>query len=133
LAKHLTKDDLKTVVRLIKDWEGKLTWAKLVDKYKEVSGHQTTRQTLQSFEEIKTAYDAIRFPTVKKSPKPASLAMAQKAIERRDKEIAILQKQLSRYEEQFARWLYNARKRKITIEMLNQELPNNPIDVTVEE
>lgn len=136
MAKHLTEPDQRAVVRLIEQWEGKLTWDRLVDKYAQVTGHKTTRQTLQSFEIIKTAYDVIKkYPSSKKnqkSPKPQSLAIAQNMIQQRDIKIAILQEQVSHYEEQFMRWLYNARKRQITVEMLNQALPKNPINSTEE-
>lgn len=132
MAKHLTAKDIKIAVNLIREWEGKLTWSGLVDKMESVAGIKTTRQTLSSHEAITSAYQAIKKPSIKASPKPASLAMATKAIASRDREIIILRNQVKRYEEQFARWLYNANKRQVSIEMLNQELPMNPIDSTIE-
>lgn len=133
MAKHLTPKDIKIAVNLIREWEGKLTWGGLVKNLDKVAGIKTTRQTLCSHEAIASAYQAIKKPSTKASPKPASLAMATKSIATRDREILILSNQVKRYEEQFARWLYNANKRQVTIEMLNQELPTNPIDSTVEE
>ena len=76
MAKHLTESDQRAAVRLLEQWEGKLTWDRLVDKYAQVTGHKTTRQTLQSFETIMTAYDVIKkYPGGKKnqSPKPCRL------------------------------------------------------------
>ncbi|MFK5947288.1 MAG: hypothetical protein QM500_00785 [Methylococcales bacterium] len=133
MAKHLTNKDIKATVSLIREWEGKLTWSAIVEKLENILGLKTTRQTLCSHEAIASAYEAIKKPSGKTSPKPASLGIASRLIESRDSEIIILSNQVKRYEEQFARWIYNANKRKVTIEMLNQEIPQNPINSTVEE
>lgn len=134
MAKHLTESNQKAVVSLIENWEGKLTWNKLVAAFESLpSGHVTTRQTLSSYQVIKTAWNTVKDPSTEIiSPKAASLAMAQTMIEKRDIKIAVLENQLSLYEEQFMRWLYNSRKSGITIDHLNQALPKNPINSTEE-
>jgi len=132
LAKHLIEKDINNVVRLLTHWEGKLTWKKLVDKFHYECGIQTTRQTLADHEKIKTAYDAIKKHDPKTVPKSPTLAMAQKTIEKQNILIGVYEKNIARYEEQFSRWLYNAKKSNVTIERLNKAVPGKPIDTTEE-
>jgi len=132
LAKHLIEKDIGNVVRLLTQWEGKLTWNKLVDKYHYECGIKTTRQTLADHEKIKTAYDAIKKHDPKAVPQSPTLAMAQKTIEKQKKLIDISEKNIARYEEQFSRWLYNAKQSNVTIERLNKAVPGKPIDITEE-
>ena len=86
MAEHLTEKEVKTAVRLIEGWEGKLTWQKLVDKLTAETGRSEapTRQTLYSHENIATAWHAIKHRVKNKSPRAPSLAMADNMIERRD-------------------------------------------------
>ena len=134
MAEHLTEKEVKTAVRLIEGWEGKLTWQKLIDKLTAETGRSEapTRQTLYSHENIATAWHAIKHRVKNKSPRAPSLAMADNMIERRDATNLILEAQVARYEEQFMRWLYNAGKRGVSIKQLNEALPKKPINSTEE-
>ena len=124
MAKHLTKEDVDVLLDLIDGWQGKFTWGGLVDAYKNKTGHKVTRQTLSSHEEIFSAYDNLKRGNRKSKSSPPTLAIASQRIERLEAENSRLKKQVSRYEEKFARWLYNSNKKGITVEELNQKLPD---------
>lgn len=124
MAKHLTQNDIDLVVSLIDGWQSKLTWQGIVDKYVELTGRTTTRQTLEKKEEINTAYNNRRWgPPKKPSRRVVSLPAAQEIIDTQDITLSRHEMQISRFKAQFARWIYNASKKGISVDNLNQNLP----------
>lgn len=123
MAKHLAEKDVEVVVSLLDGWNGKLTWTLLCEAYAKRTGHFTTRQTLCSHEQIATAYKVCKWGEGKVVKTPPSLAVAGEWIERLVSENERLKEQVRRYQEKFYIWIYNAEKRGVSSEMLNQALP----------
>ena len=91
MAQHLTDKDIENIVELLDYWplDQKLTW-ELLCKAIELQLEfvpAPTRQTLQKYVRIKTAYDQCKKPQVSKVKSkttqklPASLKIAQTRIE----------------------------------------------------
>lgn len=130
MAKHLTDKDIDSVVDILDNWptDSKLTWDRLVDAVKHGFQLETTRQTLQKQVRIKQAFSEVKAivsgatKAVGKSV-PPSLKIAQQRLEKKDREIARLQRENQQLLEQFHTWLYNASIAGIRIEQLNTPLP----------
>jgi len=124
LARHLTKEDIEIIIDMLDGWQGKLTWNGVCEAYKQRTGHVTTRQTLCSHEQISTAY-TVRKKGVGKPTKrvPNSLTVAAQRIERLEAGNDRMREQIKQYEARFLRWIYNAQKKGVTINDLNQQLP----------
>jgi len=123
LARHLTEIDVGIIVDILDGWQGKLTWKAVCDAYERRTGFVANRQTLSSHEKIATAYKVRKWGDVKSVKTPPSLAVAGDRIQRLVSENERLKEQVRRYEAQFHVWLYNANKKGVSIEMLNQALP----------
>ncbi|MFK0574009.1 hypothetical protein [Endozoicomonas sp.] len=132
MAKHLTDKDIDSVVDILDNWptDSKLTWGRLVDAVKHGYKLETTRQTLQkqvrikqAFLEVKAIVSGATAKTVSKSV-PPSLKIAQQRLEKKDREIARLQRENQQLLEQFHTWLYNASIAGIRVEQLSTPLPN---------
>lgn len=55
---------------------------------------------------------------------PGSLASAARQLAAKNAEIAELNRTVSKLEEKFERWQYNARLRRVTLEQLDEPLPH---------
>ncbi|MBE8575603.1 hypothetical protein [Vibrio sp. OPT18] len=133
MAKHLTDEDISDVCDLLDDWpmDAKLTWDRLVDAVAHDYRLITTRQTLQKQARIKTAFKEVKALVSGNAPKavaartrtlPSSLKAAADQLEKRDRTIARLELENSRFLEQFHTWLYNATQHGMTVEQLNEPL-----------
>ena len=125
VAKHLNDKDIELVIRLVDGWEGKLTWEALCDQIKNDLGFRPTRQTLNAHLRIKNAFVAKKgqqksglLPT----QRPQSLDIAQKRINRLEKENERLKTENERLLERFIRWQYNAQKRGLSQSALDELL-----------
>ena len=127
MAKHLNDDDVKSIANLIRDWsKDKLTWGNLCRKCEELFGVTATRQTLFAHKKIREAYSARKRHISRdgvRTPMPSSLAFAAGRLARQQALIEELQERNDRLLEQFVKWEYNAYKRGISIDELNEELP----------
>ncbi|GAK83410.1 hypothetical protein JCM19238_960 [Vibrio ponticus] len=92
----------------------------------------TTRQTLQKQARIKNAFKEVKAIVSGNTPKaaaarnrhlPSSLKAAADQLEKRERTIARLEAENSRFLEQFHTWLYNANQHGVTFEQLNEPLP----------
>lgn len=135
MAKHLTDKDISNVCELLDDWptDAKLTWDRLVEAVLHDYKLTTTRQTLQKQARIKNAYKEVKVIVSGNAPKavaardrhlPSSLKVAADQLEKKERTIARLEAENSRLLEQFHTWLYNATRRGVTIEQLNEALEN---------
>ncbi|CAH7437292.1 conserved hypothetical protein [Vibrio chagasii] len=129
MAKHLTDEDISDVCDLLDDWptDAKLTWDRLVDAVAHDYKLITSRQTLQKKARIKAAFTDVKAIVSGNTPArtrtlPSSLKAAADQLEKRDRTIARLERENSRFLEQFHTWLYNATQHGMTVEQLNEPL-----------
>lgn len=54
--KSLSNKDISNICKILVGWQGKLTWARLVNAIDDDLGIKTTRQTLSDYFAIKTEY-----------------------------------------------------------------------------
>lgn len=132
MAQHLTDKDIENIVELLDYWplDQKLTWERLcqaIELQLELVP-APTRQTLQKYVRIKTAYDQCKKPQVSKVKSnatqklPASLKIAQTKIEALEVKNARLEKENALLLEQFVVWQYNAYKYGLSIAKLNEPM-----------
>lgn len=133
MAQHLTDQDIEDIVEILDYWSPteKLTWDRLcnaIEAQLELVP-APTRQTLQRYSRIKSAYDlgkksptARRILEQKKQKLPASLKIAQERIDTLESKNARLEKENSMLLEQFVVWQYNAYKYGVSIDKLNEPL-----------
>jgi hypothetical protein len=131
MAKHLTQDDVRRVVGLIKIWKFELTWDLLVDTCNEVYNITTTRQALARKTEIKEEF-LIRKKALKtgvdESPRPNDINSAHARINKLVSRVKELEEQNSIYREKFIRWQYNAESHGIGKDKLDRPLPKPSFD-----
>ncbi len=138
MAKHITDQDIEKIVSLIDQWddEVKFTWESLCSKANKRYSISSTRQTLQGFSRIKSAYldkkEYIRLNGERTRKVPPSLNIAAKRIAILEAENSRLKKEQERLLAQFVVWQYNAYANGLTMEQLNNPLPqknsrNNPV------
>jgi hypothetical protein len=129
MAKHMTDKDIEKVVSLIDQWDDttKFTWQNLCDLAKKRYSIESTRQTVQGYSRIKSAYDdkkkALRQNGKRKEKIPPSLNIAAKRIATLEAENNRLKKEQERLLAQFVVWQYNAFAHGITMDQLNRPLP----------
>jgi outer membrane receptor for ferric coprogen and ferric-rhodotorulic acid len=129
LARHLTDRDIESIVEIIDGYTGKLTWDNICEAAINVIGKRPTRQSLNSYTRIKTAFLnkkkrlKLGLADVKR---PASLKIAGQRIARLREKNARLKQENDLLLEQFVVWQYNAYIYGMTKEQLNNPLP--PID-----
>lgn len=130
MAKHLTDEDIAGIVEILDDWpvDSKLTWDRLVEAVEQQFRFSTTRQTLQKYKRIKSAFDEVKtmlsgVGTVKKQILPPSLKIAAERIESQERKIRRLEQENQQLLEQFHVWLYNANAAGVSLDKLNSPLP----------
>lgn len=126
MAKHTDKKDVQRVKEILDGWSGKLTWDLLVNEFKSRHGRQTTRQAMSRNEDIKNAFTdkkAVLASGVPTKSKPQTLKSAAQSIDRLKSENMRLKQENERLLEMFLVWQYNAHKRGLTDNQLNDPLP----------
>jgi hypothetical protein len=127
MAKHLKQNDVDAVIEVIRTWSsGKMTWELICESVAGVIGTKPTRQTLNAHSQIKAAFVAKKSGLKVHGPRtsmPSSLAVAAQRIANQQCGIDELKAINARLLEQFAKWQYNAYKRGMTEDRLNQPLP----------
>ena len=126
MAKHIDQKDIQTVKEILDSWKGKLTWDALVQELENQAGRQISRQSLYANPQIKEAFQARKkFLTsgLNTSSKPQTLKSAAQSIDRLTAENIRLKEENSRLLELFKIWQYNAHKRGLTEDQLNEPLP----------
>ncbi|WP_417585675.1 hypothetical protein [Nitrincola sp.] len=131
MARHLTTDDVKAIVKMLHKWQYELTWDLLVDSCKTQLGILTTRQALDRKQEIKEVFALTkkRLKEVGSSnyARPNSIDVAHKRIESLAEQVKSLTKTNDFLIEKFIRWQYNAMSAGMTMEQL--ERPLKPSDL----
>lgn len=136
MAKHLSKSDVAAIVNIIYGWESaSITWERICESAADVVGKRPSRQSLNGFREIVSAYAAMKNKLKIAEPvfsKPSSLAIAAGRIRNLENRIADLQLQNSALLEYFTLLQYNAYKRGLTEGDLTIPLPKIDRERTVE-
>jgi len=129
MAKHISDLDIEKVVSIIDQWdeEVKFTWDNLCGVALKRYSISATRQTLQGYSRIKSAYDEkksnLRNHGKRKEKTPPSLKIAGKRIATLEAENSRLKKEQENLLAQFVVWQYNAYAYGITMDQLNRPLP----------
>lgn len=131
MARHLTDDDVRRIVNLLKNWKFDLTWDLLVKACSHSLNIQTTRQALNRKIQIKEEF-GIRKRSLKtgtdETARPNSINSAHERINRLTKRVKELEYQNTRYQEMFKRWQYNAESRGVDKDTLNRPMPRPSFD-----
>ena len=97
----LSMEQVRKIERMIAAWSGKLTWALLVSRIQAELGIKTTRQTLNTYGSIKSAYDVskqrLRGVPERFTKVTLSEAKQWELIERQRLEIEALKKQVNQF------------------------------------
>ena len=131
MARHLTNDDVRRIVTLLKSWQFELTWDLLVKACISTYDIETTRQALNRKAEIKEEF-GIRKRSLKtgvdETARPNSINAAHDRINRLTKRVKELESQNTRYREMFKLWQYNAESRGVTKNVLERPMPKPSFD-----
>lgn len=105
MAKHLTKQDIKSIINLIIGWsDNKLTWDAICLASEKIIHKKPTRQSLSTNIEIKSAYNS-RKKVIRETgvinPKPSNLNVAAQRIAHLQVENDLLKKRNAALLEQF--------------------------------
>ena len=125
MASHLSPDQITSIVSLINTWpEGtRVTWDELGTRIERKLGIRPARSTLSRNKEIAAAYRTRKAHLREGLDSPVLDRFPTKRLKRKTAEVAQLERQVQLFEEQFARWQYNARKYGITKAQLDALMP----------
>lgn len=119
-APPMTQERVTGIVALIDGWKGPLTWEALCEAFGRETGARYTRQALNKYVEIKSAYAAYNSkPTPHNVEKMSKSAQKILKLERRITELEATRDILL---EKFVRWSYNASTRNLDEQFLDQPL-----------
>ena len=126
---HIKPAHITAIQQLIRAWgDEKLSWDAVCEAAEPILGYKPSRSGLSSHTGLLEAFQArkqglkARPPSAR--PLPSSLASAARQLAAKDAEIAELRRTITKFEEKFERWQYNARLRRVTLEQLDEPLPH---------
>nr|WP_287410224.1 hypothetical protein [Pseudodesulfovibrio sp.] len=128
MPERLTPDRIKAIVSVINDLTGKITWDNIVEKSARSIGIKYSRQTLQKYDDIKSAYYAKKDHNSesqghKISFSPQEMKKKQDRISALEDENAKLKLMVSTQAAQLVKWAYNAASRNLTKADLEKPMP----------
>lgn len=127
MAKHLTRDDINKIARLIQGIKsGDLTWEFICDAVADSIGKRPSRQSLCKHVDIMSAYRHCKtnvFQCAEPIKKPASLSIAAQRIKRLELEVVELQRVNRNLHEHFLKLQYNAYLHDLKEWQLTADLP----------
>jgi hypothetical protein len=137
--KHLSRPESDSVLDIIRTWNGKLTWAALLKQIRPKMG-SFTRQALGRHAAIQRAYSERKriLADQRSHDRPghdgmsAEMRAALATVERLDAQNKRQALALAELNEKFVRWNYNATRRGMTEEQLDQPMPAVPRSQTDE-
>ena len=130
--KIVTKSTLPKILRVLDQWEGKLTWDAYCDRVAQVLGiDSVSRHALLNYPAIKEHYRRRQQELREvRDQRPRDFTM-----EGANRRIADLEAQVSRLEatntlllDQFRRWQYNAYANNVRMDSLNLDKPLPAVD-----
>lgn len=129
-ARNLSDADVAAIVSILDGWNGSLSWGELIDVVERRLRVRYTRQALHKHVRIADAF-SLRKESLRgdsgAADRVAGSPELQAAIERIARLEAAnlrLEAENNRLLEQYARWIYNANTRGVSIEALSQPLPS---------
>ncbi|WP_165720911.1 hypothetical protein [Bordetella trematum] len=128
-APDLTDERIATVLELLDEWRGKLTWELLLDAVEKKTGHRYSRFTFAEYPEIANAFtfkkNTLRgsLSRERSAPKDEQIRAALSQVDRYRQKAERLQAENQLLVEQFVTWAINAERKGVTIDMLNAPLP----------
>jgi len=128
-SRNLTDVDVAAIVSIIDGWNDSLTWGGLIDAVERRLRVRYTRQTLHKHARIADAFslrkDALRGSGVALARAASSpeLQVALERIARLEAENSRLEAENNRLLEQYARWVYNANTKGVSMDTLSKPLP----------
>jgi hypothetical protein len=135
-APALTDERIATIVQLLDEWSGKLTWQKLIEAVQRQTGVEYSRFTLMEKPRIAHAFE-LRKGTLRvaeegriRQPSDERLREAYEKLKRCNAKIARLEAENQLLTEQFVTWLVNAQRRGVSLEMLQKQLTKPDRDRT---
>ena len=131
MAKHLTQNDIQSIISLLQNWQYKLTWPLLVEACEDKLGITTTRKTLSTKVEVveafNTAKDYLKNPGSQNYARPNSIDVAHKRIEGLAEKVVRLEAENKALKNKFIRWQFNAMSRGMNEDQLNMPLPASDV------
>lgn len=126
---HIRADHIAAIQKLIRAWdEEKITWEAVCRAAESILGYVPSRSGLSTHARLLETFQArklgLKVSPPESLPMPGSLASAARQLAAKNAEIAELNRTISKLEEQFERWQYNARLRRVTLEQLDEPLPH---------
>ena len=126
---HIRADHIAAIQNLIRAWdEEKISWEAVCRAAEPILGYVPSRSGLSTHVGLLEAFQArklgLKVRPPEGRPMPGSLASAARQLAAKNAEIAELKRTVSKLEEQFERWQYNARLRRVTLEQLDEPLPH---------
>jgi hypothetical protein len=127
----LSPAEVETIVKLLIQWEGRLTWELVVYRATAVLRRKITRQSLHGHDSVAHAFRDTKKRKREKSPAsrgqmpedvPPDLAYLQGRVEKLQNELNHLRKERNNMLEVFAIWLHNARSNGVSEAELNRPL-----------
>ncbi|WP_298440998.1 hypothetical protein [uncultured Ferrimonas sp.] len=132
----ITPESVKTVVRLIDTWDGKLTWKALCGKVAEVLDiDNVERQTLASYQAIQDAYSQRKI-ALREAPKEPAVVFNDSTAEYLHKRVVELEAEVKRvnelnerYKQRFVLWQHNAYLNGVRVDRLDDvvDVLNKPM------
>ena len=128
-APALTEERIQLVLDTLDGWKGKLTWDLLIESVHEATGITYSRFTFAEYPAITNAFTLRKEAVRSEAGKPARLPRDERvrtAMEETDRYKAKaerLEAQNQLLLEQFVTWAYNAERKGVTMDMLNEPLP----------
>jgi hypothetical protein len=135
-APDLTNERIATVLEIVENWRGKLTWDLLLESVEKAIGFRYSRFTFAEYPEISNAFslrkDVLRgtLQHGRSEPKDERVRAALAQAERYKAKAERLAAENQLLTEQFVTWAINAERRGITMDMLNAALPKPERDKT---
>jgi hypothetical protein len=126
---HIKPAHITAIQQLIRAWDqDKISWDAVCEAAEPILGYRASRSGLSSHAGLLEAFQARKQglktrPTTAR-PLPGSLASAARQLAAKEAEIAELRRTIGKFEQQFERWQYNARLRRVTLEQLDEPLPH---------
>jgi hypothetical protein len=128
-APDLTTERINTIVEILDEWKGKLTWELLLDAVEKSTGFRYSRFTFAEYPEIANAFsfrkDVLRdtLPRDRSEPRDLRVRAALAQVARYKAKAERLEAENLLLTEQFVIWALNAERKGVTIDMLNTPLP----------
>lgn len=133
-APDLNDERLSSVINILDEWTGKLTWDLLLEAIERTLGIRYSRFTFAEYPQISNAFslkkDALRGTLTGKSnlPRDERVRTAIEQVERYKAKVHRLEHENKLLLEQFVTWALNAERKGVTMTMLNAPLPKPPRD-----